>query len=170
MLTVTSAGPVDVLPWKVYTDGVSNRKGAGIEIVLIAPERLVMEKSLRLGFIATNNEAEYKALLVGALMVRQLGGEMVELYYDSRLVVGQVNGEFEARDERMQKYLNRVKCALNVFKSFRVRQIPRGQNAHANSLAMLETSLGSKLPRVVMVEDMMTSCLASIPAVGIHSI
>lgn len=63
-------------------------KGAGIGIVLITPERLIMEKSLQLGFIATNNEAEYEALLVGALMVQQLGGEVVEVYCDSWLVVG----------------------------------------------------------------------------------
>ena len=88
-------------PWEVYTDGAANRKGAGIGIVLITPEKLVMEKSLRLGFLATNNEAEYKALLVGMAMVSQLREKVVKLYSDSRLVVGQVNGEFEARDERM---------------------------------------------------------------------
>ena len=55
-----------------------------------------MEKSLRLGFLATNNEAEYVALLIGVSMVKQLGGEMVELYSDSRLVMGQVNGDYEA--------------------------------------------------------------------------
>ncbi|XP_075633310.1 uncharacterized protein LOC142605752 [Castanea sativa] len=120
--------------------------------------------------VATNNEAEFEALLPGAQMVRQLGGEMVDFYCDSRLIVGQVNGEFEVRDERMQKYLNRVKCALKMFKSFKVRQIPRGQNAHADSLAMLATSLGLKLLRAVMMEDLMSSSLASVPTIGIHNI
>ncbi|XP_075674859.1 uncharacterized protein LOC142644058 [Castanea sativa] len=170
ILAVTSARSVDVLPWEVYTDGASNRKGVGIGIVLITLERLVMEKSLRLGFIATNNEAEYKAFLAGALMVQQMGGEVVEVYCFFRLVVGQINGEFEARDERMQGYLSRVKGALSRFKSFVVKHIPRGQNAYADSLAMLATSLGSKLPWVVLVQDMMNSSLASISAVGIHSI
>ena len=64
--------------------------------MLISPEKLVMEKSLWLGFLATNNKAEYKALLARMAMVSQLGGEVVELYSDSWLVVGQVNGEFEA--------------------------------------------------------------------------
>ena len=64
--------------------------------MLVTLEKLVMEKSLRLGFSATNNEAEYEALLVGIAMVRLLGREMVELYSDSRLIVGQVNGDFEA--------------------------------------------------------------------------
>jgi len=64
--------------------------------VLITPEKLIMEKSLRLGFLASNKETEYEAMLAGVPMVRQLGRDVVELYSDSRLVVGQVNGEFEA--------------------------------------------------------------------------
>ncbi|XP_075663389.1 uncharacterized protein LOC142632964 [Castanea sativa] len=57
-----------------------------------------------------------------------------------------------------------------MFKSFKVRQIPRGQNAHVDLLAMLATSLGSKLLRTVMVEDLMSSSLTGTPVVGIHSI
>ena len=79
-----------------------------IGIVLVTPEKLIMEKSLRLGFLATNNEVEYKTLLARVVLVSQLGGEMVEVYLDSRLVMGQVNGDFEARDERMQGYLAKV--------------------------------------------------------------
>ena len=86
--------------------------------MLITPKNLIMEKSLRLGFLATNNEAEYEALLVGVAMVRQLGGDMVELYFDSRLVVDQVNGGFEARNERMQGYLAKVQHARAQFKEF----------------------------------------------------
>ena len=55
--------------WKVYVDGVANQKGSGMGLVLISPEKLVVEKSLRLGFSATNNEAEYEALLEGMSMV-----------------------------------------------------------------------------------------------------
>ena len=54
-----------------------------------------------MGFLATNNEAEYETLLAGVTMVRNLGGEVMEVYSDSCLVVGQVSGKFEARDERM---------------------------------------------------------------------
>ena len=61
----------------IFRKQASNRKGAGIRIVLITPEKLIMEKSLRLGFLATNNETEYEALLVGVAMVRQLRGEVV---------------------------------------------------------------------------------------------
>ena len=93
----------------MYTDEVVNQKGSGVGIVLITTEKLVMEKSLRLGFLATNNETEYEALLAGMAMVKKLGGEVVEVYLDSRLVVGQVSGEFEVRDGCMHGYLVKVR-------------------------------------------------------------
>ena len=124
----------------VYTDGAANQKGSGVGIVLITPDKLVMEKSLHLGFPAMNNEAESEALLAGMTMVNKLGGEVVEVYLDSRLVVRQVKGEFEASDECMQGYLVKVRLAQTHFKSFTLKQIPRGQNSHADSLAMLATS------------------------------
>ena len=74
-------------------------------------------------------------------MVRLLGGKMVELYSDSRLIMGQVNGNFEARDERMQGYLAKVQNARAQFKSFILKQIPKGKNSHTDSLAMFATSL-----------------------------
>ena len=130
----------------------------------------MIEKSLRLGFLATNNEAKYEALLAGMAMVKKLGGEVIEVYSDSQLVVGQVNGEFEARDECMQGYLVKVRQVQSHLKSFTLRQIPRGQNSHADSLAMLATSLGSNLPRVIIVEDMAHPNFIKKPLVGVHSI
>ena len=69
------------------------------------PEGITIEKSLRLDFSGMNNEAKYEALLEGMSMVEKLGGKSINMFSDSRLVVGQVNGELEARDERMQEYL-----------------------------------------------------------------
>ena len=59
-------------------------------LVVVSPERIIIEKSLRLGFSTTNNEAEYEALLVGMVMIQKIGGRTVEMFSDSRLVVGQV--------------------------------------------------------------------------------
>ena len=64
------------IAWEVYTDGVANQKGFGVRIVLVSPKKLVLEKSLQL---ATNNETEYEALLVGMMMVVKLGGKVVEV-------------------------------------------------------------------------------------------
>ena len=87
--------------WEVYVDGASNQKGSGIGLVLMSPKKVILEKSLRLDFSATNNEAKYEALLVGMVMVQRMGGKSIKLFSDSRLIVGQVKGEFEAKDGRM---------------------------------------------------------------------
>ena len=71
-------------------DGAANQKGSGVGLVLISPEKLVMEKSLRLGFSSTNNEAEYETLLEGMSMVHKMGGKSVTIFSDSRLIVSQV--------------------------------------------------------------------------------
>ena len=66
--------------WEVYVDGASNQKGSGIGLVLISPEKVIIEKSLRLDFSATNNEAEYETLLIGMAMVQRMGGKSVKLF------------------------------------------------------------------------------------------
>ena len=90
------------LPWKVYVDGTANQRGLGVGLVMVSLERIIIEKSLRLGFSATNNETEYQALLEGMAMVQKMRGREMEMFSDSMLVVGQVKGELEARDVRMQ--------------------------------------------------------------------
>ena len=139
---------------EVYVDGASNQNGSGVGLVLVSPEKVVVEKSLRLDFPTTNNEAEYEALLEGMSMVQRMGGKSIRLFSDSRLVVGQVRGEFEAKDERMQGYLSQVKCLQLKFDSFDFLHVPRSGNAHADSLAMLATSSAQDLPRVILVEDL----------------
>ena len=99
-----------LLSWEVYVDRASNQKGSGIRLVLISPKKVIIEKSLRLDFSATNNEAEYEVLLTGMAMVQRMGEKSVKLISDSSLVVGKVKGEFEVKDERIQGYLSQVKC------------------------------------------------------------
>ena len=141
-------------PWEVYVDRASNQKGSGVGLVLISPEKVIVEKSLRLGFSATNNKAEYEVLMMGMVMVQRMGGKSVRVFSDSRLVINQVNGEFEAKDERIQGYLSQVKCLQSEFDSLDLLHIPRNGNAHADSLAMLATSSAQDLPRVILVEDL----------------
>ena len=106
------------LSWKVFVDGTTNQRGFGVRLVLISPEKITIEKSLRLGFSATNNEAKYETLLVGMTMVPKLGGKSMEIFLDSRLVVGQVKGKLEAREVRMQEYLSQVRHLRLGFESF----------------------------------------------------
>ena len=140
--------------WEVYVDGASNQKGLWIRLVLISPKKVIVEKSLRLDFSVTNNEVEYEALLIGMAMVQRMGGKSVKVFSDSRLVVNQIKGEFEAKDERVQGYLSQVKCLQSKFDSFDLLHIPKNGNTHADSLTMLATSSAHDFPRVILVEDL----------------
>ena len=131
--------------WKVYVDGAANQGGSGMGLVLESPEKTIIEKSLRLGFSATNNEAEYKALLQGMAMVRKMGGKAVEMFLNSRMVV---------RDTRMQEYLSQVKRLQSDFNLFSLSHVSRSGNTHADSLATLATSSAGSLPRVILIEHL----------------
>ena len=73
---------------RVYVDGATNHRRSRVGLVLISLGRITIKKSLRLDFSTTNNEAEYETLLVGMTMVQKMGGKVVEIFSDSRLVVG----------------------------------------------------------------------------------
>ena len=60
-------------PWELYVDGAANQRGSGVGPVLVSLEKITIEKSLRLNFSATNNEAEYETLLKGMEMVQKWG-------------------------------------------------------------------------------------------------
>ena len=139
-------------------------------LVLVSPERITIEKSLRLGFSATNNKAEYEALLEGMSMVQKLGEKAVNMFSNSRLVVGQVNGELEARDERMQEYLDQAKCLRSHFDSFSLLHIPRSGNTHADFLATLTTSSAQCLPRVILVEDLYKPSVTKREVIHVHQV
>ena len=128
------------LSWKLYVDGAANQRGSGVGLVLISPEKITIEKSLILGFSATNNETKYETLLVGMTMVQKMGGKAVKIFSDSKLMVGQVKGELKARDVRMQEYLSQVRHLRSGFESFNLLQISRSGNTHTDSLATLATS------------------------------
>ena len=85
VLEISLQGPS---PWKLYVDGAANQRGSRVGLVLVSPDKITIEKFLRLGFSATNNEAEYEALLTGIAMVQNMGGTVIEVFSDSRLIVG----------------------------------------------------------------------------------
>ena len=156
--------------WELYVDGAANQRGSGVGIVLMSPEKITIEKSFRLNFSATNNEAEYEALLQGMQMVRKLGGKAVRAFSDSRLVVGQVRGDLEARDSRMLEYLHQVRNMRGEFEAFDLSHVSRSGNTHADSLATLATSSAQDLPRVILVEDLYVRAPAHQDAPRIHQV
>ena len=99
--------------WVVHVDGSSTKHAGGIVIVLRSPEGDHLEHTVRLQFQTTNNEAKYEALLQGLLqgleLAKSLGANSVLVHGDSQLMIGQVNGTCKAKEERMKKYLGKVK-------------------------------------------------------------
>ena len=93
---------------------------------------------------------------MGMMIVQKMGGKAVKVFLDSKLVVGQVRGDLEARDSRMQEYLCQIRSIQEKFEVFNLSHIPRSGNTHVDLLATLATSSAQDLPRVVLVEDLYT--------------
>ena len=154
----------------MYVDGATNQKGSRVGLVLVSPQQITIEKSLRLDFSATNNEAEYEVLLEGMSMVQRMEGKTVKIFSNSRLVVGQVKGELKARDERMQGYLSQVRNLQSGFESFSLLHVPRSRNTHADSLATLATFSTQSLPQVILIEDLCKPTKVKGKVVHVHQV
>jgi hypothetical protein len=114
--TIAEEEPSEEKPernWEVEIDGSSIKGAGGVGVVFKIPDGNLLKHSVRLQYPTTNNEAEYEALLTGLRIARELGETMLRIQSDSQLIVGQVNGEYEAKEDRMAKYLKLVKNAIN---------------------------------------------------------
>ena len=90
-------------------DGSSNKQAGGAGVVLHTPEGDKIECMICLNFPTTNNEAKYKALVVGLDLAKAAGAENMVVYCDSQVITSQINGNYECKNERMKKYLEEVK-------------------------------------------------------------
>ncbi|VFQ76206.1 unnamed protein product [Cuscuta campestris] len=106
--------------WTVYTDGSSATDASGGGVVAISPKGFKAYYSVRFRFKVSNNEAEYEALLCGLRLAASLKAERIQVRCDSKLVVGHVTGEFEAKDERMKKYRDTALELLKAFGAYRI--------------------------------------------------
>ncbi|XP_030970418.1 uncharacterized protein LOC115990768 [Quercus lobata] len=97
-------------------------------------------------------------------------GKSADMFSNSRLIVGQVNGDMEAKDERMQKYLVQVKHLQTHFRHFRLTHVPRSGNTHADSLATLATSSTQPLPQVILVEELIRPLTEKANGIGVHNV
>jgi ribonuclease HI len=111
--------------WTVHTDGSSTKNAGGVGIIIRSPEGDVIKCAICLQYTTTNNEAEYEALLAGLKTAKTLGATELNVHSDSQLVVGQVNGDYEAKEGRMLQYLNLVKHQMSRFLEVKLTRIPR---------------------------------------------
>ncbi|XP_075483574.1 uncharacterized protein LOC142523725 [Primulina tabacum] len=96
--------------WRVLLDGASSLAGCGVGVVIISPLGEKVKLALRIDSRVTNNEAEYEAVLAGIRAAREVGASRIILYSDSQLITQQIKGAYEAKDDRMLKYLQLIKA------------------------------------------------------------
>ena len=101
------------------------QKRGRVWVIIITPEGETLKYGVQLVFLATNNEVEYEGVLTGLRVRKALGVKYLLLQSDSKLVIGQIKGEFEAKEERMQKYLKLMKLLTQEFNQVEFTQIPR---------------------------------------------
>ncbi|XP_057969549.1 uncharacterized protein LOC131158704 [Malania oleifera] len=118
-----SAAKSDV--WVLHIDGSSNAIGGGAGFILSAPDDSETLFALKLEFSATNNDAEYEALLAGLRLAETLGVARIKVSSDSQMVVEQLKGEFEAREQRMKKYLAKAQEYAKGFIYFDIEHVSR---------------------------------------------
>lgn len=120
----------------VHVDGGArgNPGPAAAACVVSDPKGEVLEEQARLLGRATNNVAEYRALLLGLERAHALGATEVEVVNDSELVAKQVRGIYKVKHEAMRPLHREAMAALKEFERWSIRSVPRAQNAHADAL------------------------------------
>ncbi|XP_025640864.1 uncharacterized protein [Arachis hypogaea] len=126
--------------WSIHVDGASNKEGSGAGILLKEGDKVVAEQSLQFRFNASNNQAEYEALLAGLKLALQLQIPRITAYCDSSLVVHQIKGEFQVKDPLLEKYWLVTKDLISKFKEFDIIHVNREQNTRADVLSKLATT------------------------------
>ncbi|XP_034208128.1 uncharacterized protein LOC117621677 [Prunus dulcis] len=110
---------------KLNLNRASNQKEAGAGIVIITLDGTLLEQAITLGFPALNNEAEYKVLLAGLCLAKELSIKKLAIYSDSQLITNQASGGYMAKRQRMILYLDKVQDLLKAFPTFTSNRCPR---------------------------------------------
>ncbi|XP_075658982.1 uncharacterized protein LOC142628829 [Castanea sativa] len=137
----------------------------GIGVILKSPEGDKLEYTARLQYQNANNEAEYKALLKGLELAKSLGVESIIVKGDSQLVINQVNGMCEAKEDLMKKYLNKVKRLIQKFKEVGFVQLPREEHMEVDALAR-GASIGGVMDEYDRIQYMSGIDLPDIQQIG----
>ncbi|XP_076956355.1 uncharacterized protein LOC143631475 [Bidens hawaiensis] len=142
--------------WKLFTDGASNDEGAGAGLRITNPEGQHFTYAICLEFKSTNNEAEYEALLAGLRISKKLGARHLEAHVDSMLVANQIEGSYDAKDDKMASYLAQAKVLMVAFITCKVKHIERSENKQADSLRKLASVGLEHLSKYVRIKVLKT--------------
>ncbi|GJR04085.1 reverse transcriptase domain-containing protein [Tanacetum coccineum] len=137
-----------------FYHGSSCIDGFGTGLILTNPEGVEFTYTMRFRFEATNNEAEYEALIAGLRIAEQMGIKNLQANVDSRLVANQVNGSYVAKESGMVQYLEKVKMLASNFKEFSIKQVPRSENKKADALSKIASTSFTHLSKQVLVDEL----------------
>nr|GEY47801.1 reverse transcriptase domain-containing protein [Tanacetum cinerariifolium] len=136
----------------LFTDGSSCVDGSGAGLILTSPEGVEFTYVLRFQFIASNNEAEYEALVAGLRIAVRMRVKNVQVNVYSKLVANQVLGTYVAKEDNMVKYLEIVESLVSGFTTFSISQVPRSKNKKADALSKIASTSFAHLSKQVLVE------------------
>ena len=106
--------------WEMYFDGSLQLQGAGAGVVLLTPQKEVFKYVLQMNFKASNNAAEYEALLHGLRVAASLGVQRLDVYGDSALIINQVNKTWQCHDDSMAAYRQEVRKLEEKFDGLQI--------------------------------------------------
>nr|GEW66874.1 reverse transcriptase domain-containing protein [Tanacetum cinerariifolium] len=135
-----------------YHNGSSCVDGSGAGLILTNPKGVEFIYVLRFHFAASNNEAEYEALVDGLRIATQMGVKNVQVNVNYKLVANQVLGTYVAKEDNMIKYLEIVKGLIRGFTTFSISQVPRSKNKKADPLSKIASTSFAHLSKQVLVE------------------
>ena len=95
----------------------------GVGEILLSPEKDIIGYGVQLQFPAMNNEAKYEAVLTGLRVAKALGVRNLKLNSDSKLMTGQMNNEYKAKEDRMKRYLVLTNQLISNFNDVKITQV-----------------------------------------------
>ena len=111
----------------------------------------MLERLVNYGFKATNNEAEYEAMITDLSLAKKMGVQRLTVCSDSQLLINQMQGHYQVYGNKMTPYLDIVKKLTASFQEYVARQVPKGENNHADVLANVGSATKTSTPKVILV-------------------
>jgi ribonuclease HI len=134
--------------WSMYFYGSLTKMGAGAGLLFVSPLGVHMRYIIRLHFPASNNVAEYEALVTGLRIAVELGVRHLDVRGDSQLVIDQVMKSSSCHDPKMEAYCQEVRCLEDKFHGLELNHIARRYNQAADELAKIASSRATVPPDV----------------------
>jgi ribonuclease HI len=146
-ISLCEDSPPNTYVWKMFFDGAYSKESVGVGVVFVSPYQETTSLSYKLEFEATNNMAEYEALVLGLRDGKEMGIEEIYVFGDVELIIQQIRNIYQAKHPRLRSYRNEVWDLIDsIFLAFNISFIPRGENIVADSLVVLASNFRVPLP------------------------